>query len=62
MLKTFTTSDELLSVLKLLMKMPLLANFRLVGGTALSLLHGHRKSEDIDFFSNRTTEALTLIK
>ena len=31
--------------------MPSLANFRLVGGTALSLLHGHRKSEDIDLFS-----------
>jgi len=51
MLKTFTTSDELLQVLNGLMKLPLLANFRLVGGTALSLIYGHRKSEDIDLFA-----------
>jgi hypothetical protein len=47
MLKTFTTSEELFQVLKELMKIPSLKDFRLVGGTALSLLHGHRKSEDI---------------
>ena len=33
------------------MTLPSLANFRLVGGTALSLLQGHRKSEDIDIFT-----------
>lgn len=51
MLKTFTTSDELFHVLKELMKIPSLKKFRLVGGTALSLLQGHRKSEDIDLFT-----------
>lgn len=54
MLKTFTTSDELLAVLKVLMKLPSLINFRLVGGTALSLHLGHRKSEDIDLFTYQT--------
>jgi hypothetical protein len=53
MLKTFTTSDELFEVLNGLMKVPSLANFRLVGGTALSLLYGHRISEDIDLFASQ---------
>jgi hypothetical protein len=34
------------------MLIPELANFRLVGGTALSLLKGHRMSEDIDLFAS----------
>ncbi len=33
--------------------MPDLAGFSLVGGTALSLLYGHRKSVDLDLFSNK---------
>jgi len=37
--------------LKQLMDMPELQDFSLVGGTALSLLYGHRKSDDLDFFS-----------
>jgi hypothetical protein len=53
MLKTFTTSDELFDVLSALMKISSLTNFRLVGGTALSLLLGHRKSEDIDLFTHQ---------
>lgn len=32
------------------MSLPELSNFRLVGGTALSLLRGHRESVDIDMF------------
>lgn len=35
------------------MGLPSLVNFRLVGGTALSLLLGHRKSEDIDLFTHQ---------
>jgi hypothetical protein len=35
------------------MDMPELKNFSLVGGTALSLLYGHRKSIDLDLFSNQ---------
>lgn len=53
MLKTNTTSPELLSVLMAIMALPELADFRLVGGTALSLLRGHRISIDIDLFTNK---------
>src|SRR5689334_18928617 len=52
MLYTSTTTEELLHVLRILMKIPSLSSFRLVGGTALSLLRGHRMSEDIDLFSS----------
>ena len=38
------------------MKMPELQDFSLVGGTALSLLYGHRKSVDLDLFSNKPFE------
>lgn len=51
MLHTQTTSKELLKVLKKLMSDDRLADFRLVGGTALSLLRGHRISDDIDLFT-----------
>lgn len=36
--------------------MPELQDFSLVGGTALSLLYGHRKSVDLDLFSNKPFE------
>jgi hypothetical protein len=39
-------------VLTQLMLIPELSSFRLVGGTALSLLLGHRESVDIDLFSD----------
>jgi hypothetical protein len=35
------------------MSLPELSDFRLVGGTALSLLRGHRESVDIDMFCDR---------
>jgi predicted nucleotidyltransferase component of viral defense system len=35
------------------MKMPAMSDFVLVGGTALSLLYGHRQSIDIDLFSSK---------
>ncbi len=46
-----TVSPELLSVLKKLMVEKSFSKFRLVGGTALSLFLGHRKSIDIDLFT-----------
>ena len=58
MLQTATTSDELFSVLKDLMKVPSLESFRLVGGTALSLQLGHRISEDIDLFASEDDDAI----
>jgi len=46
-----TVSEEMFDLLEKLMKEDELRNFRLVGGTALSLLTGHRKSIDIDLFT-----------
>ncbi len=44
------------------MEIPALKNFALVGGTALSLKYGHRKSEDIDLFSHASFENEEVIK
>lgn len=51
MLRTETVEPRALSVLKRLMQMPILQDFCLVGGTALSLRYGHRKSVDLDLFT-----------
>jgi hypothetical protein len=37
-------------------------DFSLVGGTALSLLYGHRKSIDIDLFSHKSFKSGDLVK
>ncbi len=41
-----------LSLLKRLSALPELKSFSLVGGTALALKYGHRKSIDLDFFTH----------
>lgn len=51
MLQTKTVEPGTFSVLKLLMKIPELKDFHLVGGTALSLKYGHRISVDLDLFN-----------
>ena len=51
MLHKETVGKGTLELLKTLMNDPLLDNFFLVGGTALSLQIGHRKSIDLDLFS-----------
>jgi DNA polymerase/3'-5' exonuclease PolX len=51
MLQIKAVEPHTFSILKELMKMPALQDFLLVGGTALSLLYGHRMSVDLDFFS-----------
>src|SRR5690554_3741647 len=49
----YNTVDKLLqSSLLQLMQAKVFSNFRLVGGTSLSLQLGHRKSIDIDLFSD----------
>ena len=53
MLQTETVEPHTFSILKQLMEMPELKDFSLVGGTALSLLYGHRLSVDLDLFSNK---------
>ena len=52
MLQTQTVEPGTLDVLKTLMLVPEFSDFLLVGGTALSLLYGHRLSIDIDLFSS----------
>jgi len=53
MLREETVEPATLGLLKELTALPELGNFRLVGGTALSLLLGHRKSIDIDLFTDQ---------
>jgi len=50
MLQIRTIAPDTLELLKKLHSVPELANIRLVGGTALALLLGHRLSIDLDFF------------
>ena len=53
MLHKKAISSNLLNLSMELLSLPELKEFRLVGGTALALQLGHRKSIDIDFFSDR---------
>jgi len=47
-----TVSSPLLSILRRLMSSEVFKDFRLVGGTALALQRGHRRSVDIDLFTD----------
>jgi hypothetical protein len=47
-----TVDPTLKQILQDLMASPVFSSFRLVGGTALSLQLGHRKSVDIDLFTD----------
>lgn len=62
MLHLKTVEPHTFSLLEQLLGMPELKNFSLVGGTALSLLYGHRKSIDLDLFSNKPFENTDVIK
>jgi len=53
MLRKETVEQGTLELLKELTSAPELSNFRLVGGTALALIFGHRLSIDLDFFSDK---------
>ncbi len=52
MLHFETVSPTLLTIIRAVSGHPFFADFRLVGGTSLSLQLGHRMSIDADFFSN----------
>jgi predicted nucleotidyltransferase component of viral defense system len=52
MLNYHTVTPLLRSILQTLMQADVFKDFRLVGGTALSLYRGHRMSVDIDLFSD----------
>ena len=56
-----TVSDLLWNVLNKLMDLEDLDSFRLVGGTALSLLLGHRVSLDIDMFSDLEYDSIDFV-
>jgi hypothetical protein len=43
------------------MKLPVLSDFLLVGGTALSLQYGHRISVDLDLFSTIEFDNQTIV-
>lgn len=53
MLHTETVDSATLELIKKLQSDPVLNDFILVGGTALSLHLGHRISVDIDFFTQK---------
>jgi len=53
-----STRKQLLAILKTLMAAREINAFRLVGGTALSLLRGHRESVDIDLFSDAPYDSI----
>lgn len=57
MLQKQTVTAETLALIERLMADPRLADFILVGGTALSLTIGHRQSIDIDLFIDRPFES-----
>lgn len=52
MLRIETVEQRTLDILKQCMALESLDSFVLVGGTALALQFGHRKSIDLDFFGN----------
>ncbi|MFO7822268.1 MAG: nucleotidyl transferase AbiEii/AbiGii toxin family protein [Lentisphaeria bacterium] len=55
-------SPELKDLLLQLMKEPRLDGFHLVGGTALALRFGHRRSIDIDLFASEAFNAERIIE
>ena len=60
MLRTDTLEKFTLDLLKRLQKIPVLRELRLVGGTALALQLGHRRSIDLDFFGPVDAEGLQI--
>jgi hypothetical protein len=62
MLHTQTVEPFTLGLLKRLMADEALAQFNLVGGTALSLQIGHRKSVDLDMFTQTDFEAAKILQ
>lgn len=62
MLYTQTVEPRTFTLLKQLLDMPELASFSLVGGTALSLIFGHRISVDLDLFSIGSVDQEQVLK
>lgn len=62
MLHLSTVEPATLELLRTLQQLPVLSNTRLVGGTALALQMGHRKSIDLDFFGTIDEDPQDLVK
>ena len=62
MLPNQAVETSTLELIKSLQSKSYLEGFHLVGGTALALHLGHRKSVDIDLFSNFDFDASTLLE
>lgn len=62
MLHLETVDSGTFSLLEELMQIPALKQFDLVGGTALSLIYGHRKSVDLDLFSTVPFESEIILE
>lgn len=60
MLQTQTVEPRTLELLRKLQSEPLMSSFNLVGGTALALRLGHRKSIDLDLFTNEDFDIVEL--
>jgi uncharacterized pyridoxamine 5'-phosphate oxidase family protein len=62
MLREETVEPATLELLKKIVSIPELSQFRLVGGTALSLFLGHRKSIDLGFFTDQPIDKEQLLE
>lgn len=60
MLSYKTVEPSTLELLKRITALPVMSAMRLVGGTALALQYGHRKSVDLDFFGCLNADDETL--
>ena len=60
MLSYKTIEPHTLELLRKLNSETLLKDLRLVGGTALALQYGHRRSVDLDFFGNMADDTIAI--
>jgi len=62
MLQKGAVEKTTLELLDRLTQEPILSSARLVGGTSLALQIGHRKSTDLDFFTNDSPDIQSIVK
>ena len=62
MLQKGAVEKTTLELLGELTREPILSSARLVGGTSLALQIGHRKSTDLDFFTNDSPDIQSIVK
>ena len=62
LLHTESVIPQLLDIAKKTLSIPEIEPYRLVGGTALALRFGHRKSIDIDLFASEKLNKRKILK